>query len=306
MRILITGATGLVGTEVKRLFQQSGINVNYLTTSRSKIEKSENYRGFYWNPKKGEIDERCLEGVGAIVNLAGASVFQPWTSSNKKEILNSRIDSLALLYKTLENNEHQVSQLVSASAIGIYPSSTQKMHYEEEEEIADNFLGEVSEKWEEAAQKFNDLDLRVAIVRIGIVLAADGGALPQIIRPVKYNVGAALGSGNQWQSWIHIQDLARIILFLISHGSTGVYNAVAPNPVTNEDLTNEIANALDKKLWLPKVPGFALKLVMGEMSSVVLGSQLVSSKKIEEEGFNFDYVNLKSAIGNIMHKKTGI
>lgn len=299
MRILITGATGLVGSEIRRLFNESGINLNFLTTSKAKIEKSENYRGFYWDPEAGEIDVRCLEGVGAIINLAGASVFQPWTDANKEKILKSRIDSLALLHRTLKENPHEVGQLVSASAVGIYPSSTQKMHYEEEQEVADNFLGKVSQKWEAAAQKFESLGVRVAIVRIGIVLAADGGALPQIARPVKFNIGAPLGSGNQWQSWIHVRDLARIFLFLITHGATGVYNAVAPNPVTNEDLTKEVALALDKKVWLPKVPGFALKLVMGEMSSVVLGSQLVSSKKLEDEGFNFHYINLRQAINDI-------
>ena len=299
MRILITGATGLVGSEITRLLHEKGININYLTTSRSKIEKSDNYKGFYWNPSTGEIDTKCLEGVGAIINLAGASVFQPWTTSNKKKILNSRIDSLNLLSRTLEENDHEVGQLASASAIGIYPSSTQKMHYEEEKEVADNFLGEVSEKWEVAAQKFSNLGVRVAIVRIGIVLARDGGALPQIARPVKYNVGTALGSGKQWQSWIHVTDLARLFLFLISNGAEGVFNGVAPNPVTNEDLTREVAAVMDKKIWLPKVPGFALKLVMGEMSTVVLGSQLVSSKKVEEEGFNFQFINLRQAIRDI-------
>lgn len=299
MRILITGATGLVGSEITRLLHEKGININYLTTSRSKIEKSDNYKGFYWNPSTGEIDTKCLEGVGAIINLAGASVFQPWTASNKKKILHSRIDSLNLLYKTLEENDHEVGQLASASAIGIYPSSTQKMHYEEEKEVADNFLGEVSEKWEVAAQKFSNLGVRVAIVRIGIVLARDGGALPQIARPVKYNLGTALGSGKQWQSWIHVTDLARLFLFLISNGAKGVFNGVAPNPVTNEDLTREVAAVMDKKIWLPKVPGFALKLVMGEMSTVVLGSQLVSSKKVEEEGFNFQFINLRQAIRDI-------
>lgn len=299
MRILITGATGLVGSEITRLLHEKGINVNYLTTSRSKIEKSENYKGFYWNPSTGEIDTNCLQGVGAIINLAGANVFQPWTASNKKKILNSRIDSLNLLYKTLEENDHEVGQLASASAIGIYPSSTHKMHYEEEKEVADNFLGEVSEKWEVAAQKFSNLGVRVAIVRIGIVLASDGGALPQIARPVKYNVGTALGSGKQWQSWIHVTDLARLFLFLISNGAKGVFNGVAPNPVTNEDLTREVAAVMDKKIWLPKVPGFALKLVMGEMSTVVLGSQLVSSKKVQEEGFNFHFINLRQAIRDI-------
>ncbi len=305
MRILITGATGLVGSEITRQCHEQGINVNFLTTSKGKIEKSETYRGYYWNPSSGEIDVKCLEGVGAIINLAGASVFQPWTDSNKKKILNSRIESLNLLYKTLKENSHEVGQLVSASAIGIYPSSRSKMYEEDDNLVADDFLGEVSEKWEAAADKFEDLKLRVAKVRIGIVLSADGGALPQIMKPVKFNLGAPLGSGKQWQSWIHIRDLARIFLYIISNGLTGIYNGVAPNPATNEELTKEVAYALDKKLWLPKVPGLALKAAMGEMSSVVLGSQLVSSGKIQDEGFDFHFVNLRPAIQDLLNKKTG-
>lgn len=305
MRILITGATGLVGSEITRLCHENGINVNYLTTSKSKIEKSETYRGYYWDPSEDKIDVRCLEGVGAVINLAGANVFQPWTSSAKKKILKSRIDSLNLLHKLLKENSHEVGQLVSSSAIGIYPSSSNKMYYEDEQEVAKDFLGEVTKKWEAAADKIAELDIRVAKVRTGIVLSPDGGALPQIMKPVKYNIGAPLGSGEQWQSWIHVRDLARIYMFIINNGLRGVYNGVAPNPATNEDLTKEVALALDKKLWLPKVPGIALKLAMGEMSNVVLGSQLVSSKKIEDEGFEFHYVNLRQAIRDIMHKKTG-
>ncbi len=300
MRILITGATGLVGSEITRLCHENGKNVNFLTTSKGKIEKSESYRGYYWNPSTGEIDVKCLEGVGAIINLAGANVFQPWTASNKKKILKSRIDSLNLLHRTLKSNPHQVGQLVSASAIGIYPSSRSKMYEEDSTQLADDFLGQVSQKWEAAADKFQDLDLRVAKVRIGIVLSEDGGALPQIMKPVKYNLGAPLGSGKQWQSWIHIHDLARMFLYIISNGLTGVYNGVAPNPATNEELTKEVAQVLDKKLWLPKVPKMALKLAMGEMSSVVLGSQLVSSSKIQSEGFDFNFVNLRPAINDLL------
>lgn len=305
MRILITGATGLIGSEITSLCHARGINVNYLTTSKGKIEKSEAYRGYYWNPSTGEIDVKCLEGVGAIINLAGASVFQPWTTTNKEKILKSRIDSLNLLFRTLKENKHEVGQLVSASAIGIYPSSRSKMYEEEDNEVSNNFLGEVSQKWEAAADKFYEMDLRIAKVRIGIVLSADGGALPQMMKPVKLNLGTPLGSGKQWQSWIHINDLARIFLFIISNGLTGVYNGVAPNPATNETLTKEVAFVLDKKLWLPKVPGLALKLAMGEMSSVVLGSQLVSSGKIQKEGFEFNYINLRPAIQELLTKKTG-
>ena len=305
MRILITGATGLVGSEITRLCHERGIHVNFLTTSKGKIEKSETYRGYYWNPRTGEIDVKCLDGVGAIINLAGASVFQPWTSSNKEKILNSRLNSLNLLHKLLKENSHEVGQLVSASAIGVYPSSKNKMYEESDNVVANNFLGDVVKKWEAAVDGFKDMNLRLAKVRLGIVLSEDGGALPQIVRPVKFNVGAPLGSGKQWQSWIHINDLARMFLHVVSNGLTGVYNGVAPNPATNEELTKEIAFALDKKLWLPKVPGPALKLVMGEMSTVVLGSQLVSSKKIQDDGFEFFYVNLRPAIQNLLNKKTG-
>lgn len=290
----------MVGSEITRLCHEQGIKVNYLTTGKGKIEINETYRGYYWNPTTGEIDVKCLEGVGTIINLAGANVFQPWTKSNKEKILNSRIDSLNLLYNTLKDHQHEVGQLISASAIGIYPSSKTKMYEEDNSQVANDFLGEVSEKWEAAAEKFKALNLRVAKVRIGIVLSADGGALPQIMKPVKLNLGAALGSGKQWQSWIHVRDLARMFLHISSNGLTGVYNGVAPNPATNRELTQEVAHVLDKKLWLPKVPGVALKAAMGEMSTVVLGSQLVSSQKIQEEGFDFNYVNLRPALKDLL------
>lgn len=303
MRVLITGATGLIGQKITEMCHEKGIGVNYLTTSKGKIQKHDNYKGFYWNTASGEIDARCLEGVGAIINLAGANVFQPWTEKAKKKILASRLDSLELLYKTLQKNKHEVGQLISASAIGIYPSSLQKMYYEDEEETDDSFLGEVVQKWEAAAEEFTDLGLRVAEVRTGLVLSNKGGILPQIERPLSWNVGTALGSGKQWQSWIHIEDLGNIYLHIMENGLTGVYNGVAPNPVTNATMTKQLAKMMDKKLWLPKVPAVAIKLVMGEMSVIVLGSQLVSSKKIEETGFNFRYINLEKALADLLKKK---
>ncbi|GAB2779170.1 hypothetical protein GCM10010465_27330 [Actinomadura fibrosa] len=224
---------------------------------------------------------------------------------NKEKILNSRIDSLHTLKKLLKEQDHKVGQIVSASAVGIYPSSFTKMHYEDEKAVDDSFLGMVSEKWEEAADELKEPDVLVAKVRIGLVLSESGGALPQIERPVKYNLGAPLGSGKQWQSWIHIEDLARIFLFILEQGLEGVYNGVAPNPVTNKDLTEQLAKVMDKNVWLPKVPGFILKTAMGEMSSLVLSSQLVSSKKIEDAGFDFHYVNLEKALLSIRNEKTG-
>ncbi len=299
MRVLITGATGLIGSELSSLCRENGIQVNYLTTDKSKIKKEETYKGFYWDPKNEQIEKGCIEGVKTIIHLAGASIAEPWSNSYKKKILKSRTETAALLYKTLKENEHQVENFISASAIGVYPSSEQKLYSEDDEVVADNFIGEVVRKWEAAADEFENLGLDVAKIRVGLVLAEDGGMLEKIKKPISLNMGAALGSGKQWQSWIHIKDLAGIFFFAIKNELTGVYNAVAPNPVTNKELTKELARQMGKSIWLPNVPKFALKGLLGEMSQIVLSSQLVSSKKIEEVGYNFKYTNLSRALADL-------
>lgn len=305
MRVLITGATGLIGSRITRLCHQKGLQVNYLTTRKKKIKENYDYQGYYWNPSQGEIDVRCLDNVGAIINLAGENVFQPWTAKARARILNSRIESLNLLYKLLAENEHEVGQIVSASGISIYPNSMQKMYSENDPEADNSFLGKVVQKWEFAAAKFRELDLRVATIRIGLVLSFEGGALLQMKRPLKFNLGTPLGSGKQWQSWIHINDLAQIFLHAVENGLDGVYNAVAPNPVTNEELTKQLAKIMNKKIWLPNFPAFALRLILGDMSKMILGSQLVSSKKIEETGFSFNYVNLERTLEDLWYEKAG-
>ena len=299
MRVLITGATGLIGSKLSRLCRDKGIKVNYLTTSKSKIKKEEDYQGFYWDPKNQEIEKGCIAGVKIIIHLAGASIAEPWSESYKRKIIKSRTETAALLYKTLEGNMNQVENFISASAIGVYPSSLEKLYFEDNNEKADNFVGEVVRKWEASADKFEDLGLDVAKIRVGLVLAEDGGMLEKIKKPISLNMGAALGSGKQWQSWIHIDDLAGIFLYAIENELTGVYNAVAPNPVTNKELTNELAKKMGKTVWLPNVPKFALQALLGEMSQIVLSSQLVSSKKIEEVGYNFEYTNLSRALGDL-------
>ncbi|MDR6300525.1 TIGR01777 family oxidoreductase [Mesonia maritima] len=300
MKVLITGATGLVGTEIAKQCQEEGISVHYLTTSKDKIEHKNNYKGFYWNPKKGEVDKNCLKGVSKIINLAGSSIAKRWTKENKKVILESRIQSLQTLHKLLSENNHTIDQLVSASAIGVYPSSLQRLYDEESPEIANNFLGEVVTKWENEADKFSDLGIEVAKIRIGIVLSEQGGALPKISKPVKYYVGAPLGSGKQWQSWIHLEDLAGIFMHAIQKNLEGVYNAVAPNPVSNKKLTSCIASKMEKPLILPKVPGFILKVLLGDMAAIVLDSQMVSNKKIEASGYRYKFTHIDLALENLV------
>ncbi|TQI71590.1 hypothetical protein JM79_2530 [Gramella sp. Hel_I_59] len=299
MKVLITGATGMIGSRLSDLCRESGMIVHYLTTSKSKIEKREDYKGFYWDPKSEEIEKECINGVTTIIHLAGASIAEKWTSEYKETIIKSRTETAALLYDTLKNNEHQVENFISASAIGKYPDSLEKLYFEDDEVLADNFVGIVVKKWEAAADRFSNLGIDVAKIRVGLVLSEKGGMLEKVRKPIEMNVGAPLGSGKQWQSWIHLDDLAGIFLHAIERELTGVYNAVAPNPVTNKEMTKQLADQLNKPLWLPNVPKFVLKTMLGEMSQIVLSSQLVSCKKIEEHGYKFKYSNLSKALEDL-------
>ncbi|MFS4494498.1 TIGR01777 family oxidoreductase [Maribacter sp. 2308TA10-17] len=305
MKILITGATGLVGGEIVRLCKEQGIAVNYLTTRKSKIVAESNFQGFYWNPNVNEIDLDCFEGVSAIINLAGASISKRWTPKYKKIVLSSRINTLRTLRFGLEKiDSSKIVSFASASAIGIYPTSMTSFYEEDEKGVDHSFLGEVVEAWEKEVDAFQNFDFSVAKIRIGLVMSANGGALPEMAKPIKYFAGAAFGSGMQWQSWIHITDLARLFLFTVKNELNGVYNGVGPNPVNNAKLLKEIAKVLQRPLILPNVPQFAMKALLGEMSYILFASQRVSSKKIEEEGFSFYYTNICKAIEGIYSKNS--
>jgi len=300
MKVLITGATGLVGDAIVAQCKKQSISVHYLTTSKEKIQTTENYKGFYWNPAKQEIDKACFEGVDAIINLAGAQISKRWTQSYKQNILNSRLQSLQLLRSTIKKENINIKQLVSASAVGIYSDSIINYYEEGSSDKSSGFLGEVVHSWEKAADEFLDLGILVTKIRIGLVLDSNQGALPEMVKPIKFGVGAAFGTGLQWQSWIHIKDLAKIFVHVLEHELDGVFNAVAPNPVTNKELTKAIARTINKPLWLPNIPKIVMKLVLGEMHVLLFESQRVCSKKIIDSGFNFRYVNLKPALEDLL------
>ena len=300
MSILITGATGLVGKALTEELLNSGKQVNYLTTSPNKIETKENYKGFLWNPSEGEIDVRCFHGVTTIVHLAGASIAERWTEEYKSIIVDSRIKTAQLLCSTLKNIDHTVAHFVSASAIGAYPSSKTIEYSENFEVYNSGFLGDVVKVWEEAADLFKELNIKVSKIRIGVVLSKKGGALEKLIQPIKMYMGAPLGDGDQWQSWIHLKDLARVFSYVVTHELEGIYNAVAPSPVTNKEMTKEAASVLNKPLFLPKVPAFMLKLLLGDMAAIVLESQKVSSNKIEQKGFDFKFKQVDVALQDLL------
>ena len=302
MKVLITGATGMIGQEIVKRCHQSQIAVNYLTTSKKKIKNTSNYQGFFWDPYQDVIDDACFEEVEIIIHLAGANIAKRWTDSYKKEVIRSRTATTDLLVGRLSVINHSVRQVISASAIGIYPDSLQKYYTEDCQKVADNFLGKVVDLWEKAVDQFKKLTIDVAKVRIGLVLSSKGGAYPKIATPIKYGVGAAFGSGMQWQSWIHIDDLAQVFMHVLKEELAGIYNAVAPNPVTNEKLTKTIAAVLNKSIILPNIPKFVMKLILGEMHIVLFGSQRVSSDKIIETGYQFVFDHLVHAIKDIENK----
>lgn len=296
MKVLITGATGFIGTSISDFLLNKGLEINYLTTSKSKIKSTINYKGFYWNPEKNEIDSKCIEGVDYIVNLSGKSIGCRWNSKNKKEILKSRIDSSKTLFKLLETNNHKVKKIISASAIGIYKNDVRKLQSETETNYNTDFLGIVCKQWEAENQKFNDLGIETLIVRFGLVLSDKNGVLPNFTRAVKNYMASSFGTGKQWYSWIHIHDLVRIIDFGLKTDTAGVLNAVTPYPKTQKDFLATLSRTLDKKMIMPGIPTGVLKIFFGEMHHLLTDSQKISSNKLLKLGFEFKYPLLKDAL----------
>ena len=299
MTILITGATGLVGQELVSLLLQNGHIVHYLSTSKKKLVFNTNYKGFYWNPKTAEIDIASLTDVEVIVHLAGANVAKKWTKSYKEEIIESRILSTRLLFQTLQKTPNRVKQIVSASAIGIYPDSLTNIYHETDLDVDVSFLGNVVKLWENEVSQFEKLEIVVSKIRIGIVFAKNGGALQEMAKPIRYGVGAAFGSGEQYQSWIHIQDLVAVFYHVIENELPGIYNGVSPYPVSNAELTKAIAKTLEKPLFLPNVPKFVMKIILGEMHEILFSSQHVSCRKLLDLKYQFKFASLDKALNDL-------
>lgn len=257
---------------------------------------------FLWDVNKQEIDVNCIEGVDSIIHLAGENVSEgKWTEKRKKEIIDSRVLSAQLIMKTLSEHKHQVKDFISAAATGYYGDQG-KEKLTEEHTPGEDFLATCCIQWEAAADKATKLGLRVAKIRTGVVLAKDAGALPVMSLPIKFFAGAPLGSGKQWVPWIHHQDLTNIYLHILENKTLhGVYNACAPYPVTNNMMTKAIARQLHRPVWPFNVPSAVLKLILGEMSVIVLNSTHTSVQKLIETGFQFRFNELDQALSDIYH-----
>lgn len=302
MKVLITGATGLIGSELTEKLLKNDHSVNYLTTSISKIINKANYKGFYWNPEEGTIDENCIEGVDVIVHLAGASISKRWTKNYKQELIESRLLSAHLLFGLVKKSQNQVKQFISASGTAIYPDSFSKVYDENSLEIEDSFLSNLVVKWEESANQFQLLSIKTAVLRTGIVFSAKGGALAEMVKLIKLGVGSGFGSGKQIQSWIHIQDLVNMYYFAITNQTEGILNAVAPNPISNQELTKTLARLLKKPLLLPNIPQFIMKLILGEMHTLLFQNKTVIPKRTLQLGFKFEFDTAEKALRDILLK----
>ena len=297
-KILITGASGLVGSRLTEMLEKA----NYQVVHLGRTIKSERRPVYTWDIEKGIIDEKAFDGVQAVIHLAGAGVAdKPWTAKRKLEILMSRTKSTALLAKYLKQNP-QIKTVVSASAIGYYGFGLSDHEFTEVSNPGADFLAQVVNAWEEEVNKIENK--RIVKLRIGIVLSKKGGALKEIAKPIKMFVGAPLGTGKQLTSWIHIDDLCRMFIKAVEDDTMhGVYNATGPYAVTNKALTKQIAKALHKPILLPPIPAFVLQLLLGEMANLVLYGLNVSSAKIQKTGFTFTYPTLELAIVDLLGKK---
>ena len=303
MKLLVTGATGLIGKKIIDIAKERNIEVHFLSTRKDKLIDSGALKGFYWNPQKDEIDDGCFEGVDTLIHLAGASISKRWTTKNKKEILESRVNGSRLLKKALDRQKIKMKNIVCASAIGIYPNSLDEVYEENSPLKKSNFLQEVTSAWERESKALSDHTQYLSVLRIGLVLAKKGGLLSQLTLPVQLFSGTAFASGKQWQSWIHIDDLSRLFFMAVDEDWEGTYNAVAPNPVSQRDMIKAIGKALSRPVFLPNIPAFLMKIVMGERSILILGSQKVSAELILSKGFKFQLPFLPQALKNVYVKK---
>lgn len=297
-KILISGATGLVGKKLSKKLHERGYKVEILV--RSKDQESD-FKSYLWNYEKGVLEEGGLDNTYIFIHLAGATISKRWTESYKKEIYNSRINSAQFIYEQMQKQNIHPEAVISSSAAGIYGQTTSQTIFTEKDPAADDFLGKVCKNWEEKALQFRNLGSRVVCVRTSTVLSEKGGALEVLKKPIELNVGAVLGTGDQYFPWIHIDDLVNIYVKAVECVTIdGAYNASAPDFVTNKILTKTIADHLGKTIWLPNIPKFVIKTALGEMSVLALEGSRISPDKIINEGFNFSYERLDSALADVL------
>lgn len=298
-KVLITGGTGLIGNHLRKTLLDKGYEVAVL--SRTK-KSSGGIQTFLWDLDKNEIDREAVNSVDYIVHLAGVNVSESrWTEKRKQLILDSRIKSTELILNNLDEQNDLLKAFISASGTGYYGAVTSEQIFTELDSAATDFLGQVCEKWEAVADRFAGIGIRTVKIRTGVVLSKRGGALEKMLVPIKLGIGSAIGNGNQYFPWIHIDDLCQIYIKAIEDNTMkGAYNAVAPEYITNKQFTHTIARHLRKPFWFPNIPSFAIRILFGKMSQILLTGSRISAEKILNSGFVFNYPKLQDALKQLM------
>lgn len=293
--ILITGGSGFVGMQLTNLLKANGYEVSWLTR---KINTNIDIPQYLWNWKNKKIETEAIENADAIIHLAGANVNgKRWNAKWEKEIYDSRIKSTELLFEIISKHPDKLKTFVSASATGYYDCATSEKIYNESDLSGNDFLATTCNDWEIAANKFIELGIRTVIIRTGIVLSEDSEAYKKISLPIRYGLGASIGSGNQNFPWIHSDDLCGIYLKAIADENLkGVFNAVAPEYLTNNQLTKTLAQHFNKSIWLPNIPSIIIKILFGEIANSLLNGSRISSEKIINAGFEFKYSGINNFI----------
>lgn len=302
-KILLAGGSGLIGQRLSDILIEKGYHVHILSRSSRTNSKHKSY--FLWDIEEGKIDASAFD-VDAVVNLTGAGIAdQRWTAKRKQEIIDSRVKSTALIQQTIDTQKKKPKTYIGASAIGIYGNDSSKVYHETDVEEFAGFMPKVCRLWEEAHLKIQDSVKNTSVLRIGIVLSTKGGALKEILKPMKYSgLGTYFGNGSMIYSWIHIDDICQMFIDLIEQKLiAGIYNGVAPDPVSNKKLTNTITKVTRSLGFSLPVPSMALKFIFGEMSNTILNSTNVSAQKIQKEGFEFKFPEIRDAIQDLITRK---
>ncbi|PHD57889.1 TIGR01777 family protein [Bacillus toyonensis] len=297
MKIAISGGTGFIGKYLSTFFIQKGYTV-YILTRKNKIETSNpNLQYVQWTP---DLPTFPLSSIDIVINLAGESINSRWTKKQKEAILNSRIQATRGLIKQLQTLSTKPHTFINASAIGYYGTSETESFTEQQETPGNDFLAETVFLWEQEACKARSLEIRTIYARFGVILGADGGALPKMLLPYQFYIGGTIGSGNQWLSWIHIDDVVRMIDFIIHKEEiNGPLNITAPLPIRMKEFGETMATIMKKPHWLP-VPSFMLHALLGEMSILVLEGQHVLPSKAIEHGYQYTFPTIDHALQNIL------
>ncbi len=294
-KVLITGGTGLIGRHLSRKLKEKGYEVIHLSRSR---EPESEIPSSYWDVHNHLIEKDALKDADYIVHLSGANIgSKRWTGRRKREILDSRVQSGEFILEQVKKLAKKPEAFISASATGYYSTEPAEDILDEQAAPSDGFLGQTCRAWEQIAEMFTKIGIRSVIIRTGIVLSKDGGALSKFILLVRMGLGAALGSGKQYMPWVHIDDLCGIYIKAIEESQmVGAFNAVAPEHLTNKEFTQSIAKTLRKPLWLPHIPAIIIKLIFGEMSVMLLNGNKISAGKITSAGYNFQFPDIESAL----------